>query len=274
MVKGAGSKRPAPQGTCDFAICQSLYPGNPQVHAGAPHGGEKNFFRLGPGNRPSEFALRMGEVGQFHPFWKAAVDSPRSVAFWIEQLQAGDAAAAEQIWRRYGGRLLGLARKRLVAVRCRAADEEDVVQSAFLSFCRGAAKGQFAAVDDRESLWKLLQTLVHRKATDQRQHEMRQKRGGGAVRGESAVAGGPDPQARGLAQITADEPNPARQAETTEVQARLLAILPDDTLRAIAQWKVEGYTNEEIAVRLGCARSTVVRKLDLIREIWRCEVEQ
>jgi hypothetical protein len=30
----------------------------------------------------------------------------------------------------------------------------------------------------------------------------------------------------------------------------------------------EGYTNDEIAQRLGCSRSKVARKLELIRKTW------
>ncbi len=49
---------------------------------------------------------------------------------------------------------------------------------------------------------------------------------------------------------------------------RLLDALGDPTLRQIATWKMEGYTNEEIAHRLGCARRTVYNKLELIRRRW------
>jgi len=36
-------------------------------------------------------------------------------------------------------------------------------------------------------------------------------------------------------------------------------------------WKFEGYTTEEIAGRLGCSRSKVARKLELIRKTWQRE---
>jgi DNA-directed RNA polymerase specialized sigma24 family protein len=39
-------------------------------------------------------------------------------------------------------------------------------------------------------------------------------------------------------------------------------------LQAIAVWKMEGHTNHEIAAKLGCAPSTVERRLQLIRQIW------
>ena len=51
-----------------------------------------------------------------------------------------------------------------------AADEEDVVLSAFDSFCRGAAQGRFPRLDDRNNLWSVLVTLTARKAADLIEH--------------------------------------------------------------------------------------------------------
>jgi hypothetical protein len=39
-------------------------------------------------------------------------------------------------------------------------------------------------------------------------------------------------------------------------------------LRNAAQWKLENYTNEEIAAKLGCVPRTVKRKLKVIRGLW------
>ncbi len=50
--------------------------------------------------------------------------------------------------------------------------------------------------------------------------------------------------------------------------AHLLDRLGDAQLRSTAVWKCEGYTNEEIATRLGCTCRTIERKLKLIRTIW------
>jgi len=51
---------------------------------------------------------------------------PTSVSSWIGQLKAGDAAAAEALWRRYFSRLVELARQHLSRKVRRGADEEDV----------------------------------------------------------------------------------------------------------------------------------------------------
>jgi DNA-directed RNA polymerase specialized sigma24 family protein len=51
-----------------------------------------------------------------------------------------------------------------------------------------------------------------------------------------------------------------------------LAELENEQLRQIAQWKVEGFTNEEIAGELGRAVPTVERKLARIRRQWEKEL--
>src|SRR5262249_56241354 len=83
------------------------------------------------------------------------------------------------LWERYYRRLVGLARKRLLSARRRAADEEDIVQNAFHSFFRAAAQGRFPHLDDRASLWRLLGVITANKALRQLEHEHRLKRGGG-----------------------------------------------------------------------------------------------
>jgi DNA-directed RNA polymerase specialized sigma24 family protein len=60
--------------------------------------------------------------------------------------------------------------------------------------------------------------------------------------------------------------------QVAEECERLLACLPDQTARAVALWKVEGYTNDEIAAKLGRSRPTVERKLRLIRATWEEEL--
>ena len=48
----------------------------------------------------------------------------------------------------------------------------------------------------------------------------------------------------------------------------MLAALDDETLRRVALWKMEGYTNEEIADKLGVTCRSVERKLQRIRGKW------
>src|SRR4051794_38944348 len=70
-----------------------------------------------------------------------------SVTVWIEGLKAGDPEAAEKLWRRYFEALVRVARGRLRGASRAVADEEDAALNAFDSFCRGAARGRYPAVD-------------------------------------------------------------------------------------------------------------------------------
>jgi DNA-directed RNA polymerase specialized sigma24 family protein len=199
------------------------------------------------------------------------MSSAESVTYWISQVKAGDPAAAQKLWQGYFQRLVGLARKKLKGTPRRAADEEDVALSAFDSFCRGAAQGRFPQLFDRDDLWQLLAVITARKAVDLVQHDRRQKRGGGMVQGESALIAPPDCSGAetGMEQIMDREPTPEFAAQLAEECRRLLGGLADDQLRALALWKMEGYTNEEIAAKLGCVLRTVERKLRVIRSRWK-----
>jgi DNA-directed RNA polymerase specialized sigma24 family protein len=201
------------------------------------------------------------------------MSSTQSVTQWLGRLKAGDHAAAGELWARYFEQLVRLARAKLRGNRRRAADEEDVALSALHSFCRAAAAGRFPDLHDRHGLWPLLVTVTARKAAKLAAHERRQKRGGGAVRGESAlVPRGVDADGQpGWADVVGGEPNPAFVCQMAEECQRLLGQLPDEQLRSVARWKMEGYTNAEIATKLGCIERTVERKLRMIRRIWEGE---
>jgi DNA-directed RNA polymerase specialized sigma24 family protein len=162
-----------------------------------------------------------------------------------------------------------LAWRGLRGIHCRVADEEDVALSAFDSFCRGAKEGRYPQISDRNNLWHLLGVLAERKAIDLLHHERRQKRGGGKVRGESVLDYQPSSSSvhAGIEQIMAPEPTPDVAAQVAEECERLLDRLNPE-LRRVALWKMEGYTNEEIAAKLGCVPRTVERKLRLIRSRW------
>jgi RNA polymerase sigma factor (sigma-70 family) len=193
------------------------------------------------------------------------------VTTWIEQLRAGNEIAAQQLWDRYFPRLVALARKKLQGLPRRGADEEDVALSAFDSFCRAAKKCRFPQLSDRDNLWALLVVITAGKAIDLRQRETRKKRGGGAVGGESVLDGllGPADGGAGIEQVVGTEPSPELAAQVAEEVQRLLARLTDAKVHATAVRKLHGYTNAEIAAAMGCAESTVERRLKLIRSLWK-----
>jgi RNA polymerase sigma factor (sigma-70 family) len=189
-----------------------------------------------------------------------------SINRWLAKFKAGDQAAAQQLWERYFRRLVGLARKKLQGWSRRAADEEDVALSAFASFCKGVEHGRFPRLDDQDDLWRLLVTITARKAYQLKLRENRQKRSRRRTLDEAALAepGGED--GPGLERFLDTEPTPQMAALIAEEMDQLLHGLHDPDLRAIAQWKLEGYTNEEIAGKLKVVTRTVERRVQDIRQ--------
>jgi RNA polymerase sigma factor (sigma-70 family) len=201
------------------------------------------------------------------------MSSEGSVTRWVTALKGGDAAAAQPLWERYHRQLVALARQRLQASRRRAADEEDVVQSAFHSFFEGVTRGRFPQLDDRDNLWRLLVVITARKAIDQVAHENCKRRGGGTVHVEPRISPGESGwDEAAIEQVVGAEPTPEFAAQVAEQYQRLLDLLGDpgdpERLRQVAVLKMEGHTNDEIAGRLNCSIRTVARKLDTIRNVW------
>jgi DNA-directed RNA polymerase specialized sigma24 family protein len=194
------------------------------------------------------------------------MSSPDPITRWMNQLIAGDRTAVQPLWEAFYRRLIALAQQRLRGMPQRMADREDVALSAFASFCRAAEQGRLPQLIDRDSLWSHLFIYTLRKAHSLLKRERAQKRGGGKVLNEAALEGaGGEP---GLIEVLGREPTPEMAAVVAEEYRRLLDRLPDAELRSVAQWKLEGYTNDEIAAKFGCVRRTVERMLHLIRGHW------
>jgi RNA polymerase sigma factor (sigma-70 family) len=190
------------------------------------------------------------------------------VTRWIDALKAGDEDAAAELWGCYFERLVRLARQRLGSTPRRVADEEDVAVSVFRCLCAGAEHGRLAEIEHRDDLWRVLVTMTMRKAIDLQRRMGGQKRGGGQVRGESIFGKEGDDHSPGLQQFSDLAPSPQTLAILDEEGKRLLDSLEDDRLRQVALWRLEGYTNEEIAEKLGLTTRSVERKMQRIREKW------
>jgi DNA-directed RNA polymerase specialized sigma24 family protein len=190
--------------------------------------------------------------------------SSESVTGWIDQLADGNQQAAEELWQHISTRLHEFARQKLDSQIRRCYDENDAANSAFHSLCRGLADGRLDA-ENRDALWGLLAVITSRKISAQQRYLNRQKRGGGAVRGESAFEefGG-----AGINQVDGKQPQPDELAEVSESCAQLLDALSDETMKTIVLLKFQGVTNAEAASELHCTQRTIERKLERIRRIW------
>ncbi len=180
------------------------------------------------------------------------MDASDSVSGWVRGLKAGDHAAAQELWNRYFGRLVGLARKLLQATPKAVSDEEDVALSAFKSLCLGAERGHFDQLADRTNFWQLLAVITARKA-----YKRKAARPGRPQAVEEVA----------FEDLVSNEPTPADAALLAEEYQHLLDVLGDDQLRSVAVWRMEGYSNAEIAGRLQLTVRSVERKLEMIRNL-------
>jgi DNA-directed RNA polymerase specialized sigma24 family protein len=198
------------------------------------------------------------------------MSSGESVTQWIDRLKGGDRACIERLLKHYFGQLVRQTRRWLRHTPRPTADEEDVALSAFDSVCRRAEQGRFPRLFDRNDLWQLLVVIAFRKTCNQINHAMARQPPNGHVINASALAGD---EGALFADMLSREPSPEMVAQSAEECRRLLAELGDETLRQVALWKLEGYTNDEIAPKLGRKRPTVERKLNKIRRRWEKEVD-
>ena len=192
--------------------------------------------------------------------------SDSSVTRWLERLEMGDDAAAERLWNAYFDRLVHLAHGRLQTKFAKINDAEDIALSAFHSFCRGVENKKFPQLFDRDGLWRLLVSITIHKLLHVVRDQKRLKRGG-----QFQELKGLDSSSDSIAavnQIVSREPSPEFAMEVAEQFQEMMHSLGDKELIQLATWKMEGYSNDEIARKLNRATRTVERKLQLIRKIW------
>jgi DNA-directed RNA polymerase specialized sigma24 family protein len=137
-------------------------------------------------------------------------------------------------------------------------DEEDVALSAFASFCRAVQEGRYPELDGRDGLWQLLITFTLRKARDRARLAWAAKRSAPTQAEEDTP----------LEEVPDPSPSPDLLALFNDECRHLFSLLGDPELEAVALWKLEGSTNEEIAGRLGSTVRTVQRMLAEIRHTW------
>jgi RNA polymerase sigma factor (sigma-70 family) len=164
-----------------------------------------------------------------------------------------DAAAAEELFRRYSTRLAALARSRLSTALAARVDADDIVQSAYRSFFVLAREGE-VLLRDSGDLWRLLVRITLRKVYRSARRHRADCR---SVHREHSTVDEMDAVARGR------DPTPAEAAglidELREVLAPLGAVQ-----RRIVEMRLQGHEIETIAVEVRRSTRTVRRTLAAI----------
>ena len=188
----------------------------------------------------------------------ASPESSQSITRLIRAVQEGSSSAVRPLLAAYFDRLVQLASKRLQNLPGLGGYDEDLALRSFHSvYQRLRDPARPLDLAGRDDLWRLLATRTISRAIDLiRRHR------------PAEVPGDQD-----VMQLLNREPTPEEAAEVADECRRLLDLLEEPELRQIALWKVEGYTNEEIAARLDCVPRTVERKVSRIRLLWKHELK-
>ena len=199
-----------------------------------------------------------------------------SISRQLDGIKQDDEAAIAAFWDRYYPALAKFAEKRLeaIGVQQRAFNGEDVAASAMMSFLRAVQKNRFPMLDSKDGLFRLLRRITVRKVTDRKRKCQTLKAGSGDLRGESAFGSNADSgTAPGIDGVQGESPSPEWIAIMEEECQKLFALLQDDELQSIACYRLEGYSNLEIAAKLSCAVATVERRLKQIRACWSIAIQ-
>jgi RNA polymerase sigma factor (sigma-70 family) len=178
----------------------------------------------------------------------------------IVGLRDGNRTVVREFCEHYGKSLERLAEKHLTGGVKRRIGAEDVVQSACRTFLRRAQIGEFELAD-AEGLWGLLCAITLTKVREQTRFHLRQKRGLDREVHQAEMSGTDGPR---LFDRADHEPTPAEAAEFTDQFTQLVSGL-DEEERQLVDLKLQQFTNDEIAVQMGCSERTVRRILKRVQ---------
>jgi RNA polymerase sigma factor (sigma-70 family) len=180
--------------------------------------------------------------------------SSPSIKQIVVRWQAGEQAAATELFQRYSRRLWELATAQIDRQLERRVDADDILQSVFRTFFRRSAEGEYT-FDHSGALWQLLVTITLNKIRKQATRHRTKKRD---FRREISLDGDDlSPEA------VAHDPS-VEEAEALLDEMRFAVAELEPPEPEILHLCMEGHTPLEIANRLGWTRWRVRRVLDRI----------
>ena len=205
------------------------------------------------------------------------MSSVGSLTRFVNELRSPDLRqrdeAARIIWERFAPRLTLLIRRHLDHRIFRREDEQDILQSMFASFYQGQYLGKTVPAS-RQELWKLLVRITMCKVVNTANRHLADRRDFRRERSEQPCDSDHGRFGEWMRdQVDRAQPTPQDRVAVVEEVERLLHLLPDQ-LRQIVLWKLEGFTNAEIAPMIGKTVRSVEMKLQLTRRILEKEFVQ
>jgi RNA polymerase sigma factor (sigma-70 family) len=179
----------------------------------------------------------------------------------VARYRRGDEQAADELFRRYVGRLTALAQSRLSSRMARRIDPDDVVQSAYRSFFIHARDGAYS-LDESGDLWRLLVVMTLNKLRTQVEHHTARKR---AIQAEQSSAPNERSSLLAMPEAMAREPSPQEALAVVEQVTELMHGMTPVQCRML-EMRLQGYRLEEIAVEVQRSERGVRRLLDKVKE--------
>lgn len=176
------------------------------------------------------------------------------------RLDAGDQSAAAEVFERFSGRLIGLARSRLDRRLQGKVDPDDVMQSVFRSFFVRQRAGKFV-LDGWHDLWSLLVTITVRKCSRQVARFKTNSRDVDRDVGQLPIRGfGEANETTALAR----DPTPLEAVTLAELVERLMTGLNEREQQMVTA-TLQGYSPHEISLQVDRTERTVQRVLARVR---------
>jgi RNA polymerase sigma-70 factor, ECF subfamily len=175
-------------------------------------------------------------------------------------LRNGDRQMTQEFLRQYGDPLEKLAERNLPkAVRGRVGPE-DIMQSTCRTFFRRVSGGEFR-LEDSADLWRLLCAITLAKVHEQTRFHRRKKR---AVEREKSLAACDSNESKTTFEPADDSVSPPDAAAFNDQFRKLVSSL-DVAEQQVLDLKLQDYTNDDVANRIGSSERTVRRILKRIQ---------
>ena len=178
-------------------------------------------------------------------------------------LRSGDDDACAEFWNAYGPILENVADKQLSGRMRRRVGSDDIVQSACRTFFRRVSQGQFD-LPDAEALWRLICSITLNKARRAARDQSRQRR---SIDREQDIDARAHGETAPSANLEANAPSPFDAAELADQMEALLSSLNEQEC-VMLDLKLQQFTNDEIAEKVGCSERTVRRVIKRLQDEW------
>lgn len=188
-------------------------------------------------------------------------ESPEVDAQLVAALRAGDPGAAAELFRQHVPQLVIVAQRHLSQRLRRRMDAEDVVQSAFRSFCLRMRNGQFQ-FDEKDDIWRLLVTITLNKLRQKAEYHSAGKR---SIEREQSLTPLAADQTWKNMDAVARDPAPDEQLLLLEDIDHLTEGL-DEHQKRMVELRLLGYQLDEIAQATERSERTVRRVMDKVKE--------